>query len=635
MIEREAFQEIDYRRMFGPLAKWVAQIDERRADPRARLARVPGRDLADGPGRSCSRCPRTCSSSEADVADARPTRRSQAAPAAADSSSVRDAARAARAPARGRRRPPWSARGARGAARPGARRAASRSPRRGAARTTSTTTSPRYAGHVGLGADPRLAERVRDADVLLVIGARLGEIETGGLHAARRARAAAGADPRPSRPGRARAGVRAGARDHRRHAAFAEALARARAARRGPRGPSSTLARADVPRRPRAPRACPGDGRHGRGDGRLRRAPAAPTRSSRAVRATSPSGRTASTSSGGTARSSRRRAARWDTGFPPRSPRSSSHPERDVVCLAGDGDFLMTGAGARDRACRTSCAVVVLVVDNGMYGTIRMHQERRYPGRVCGTDLVESRLRALARAFGALRGARRADRGRPRGARARARRGTAGGAPAAGRPRGADAAADALGDPGRGGRLKRARRARRPAETLEAARRHPGHRRLRATQSNRGGADGEVVCEHRARRVRGRRLGSDPGLQRPRHVARRDGRDQRDRGREGRRPGRRDPQLHAHATGRTSASSFSRTRTSSARTPTTSRRRRSTSTTTQSTIRVTPVTDGGTSFVEWWTTFDCDRDKQAHWVEFFANAVFQGGLDALKAHFAG
>jgi hypothetical protein len=55
----------------------------------------------------------------------------------------------------------------------------------------------------------------------------------------------------------------------------------------------------------------------------------------------------------------------------------------------------------------------------------------------------------------------------------------------------------------------------------------------------------------------------------------------------------------------------------------------------QSTIRVTPVTDGGTSFVEWWTTFDCDRDKQAHWVEFFANAVFQGGLDALKSHFAG
>ena len=52
------------------------------------------------------------------------------------------------------------------------------------------------------------------------------------------------------------------------------------------------------------------------------------------------------------------------------------------------------------------------------------------------------------------------------------------------------------------------------------------------------------------------------------------------------------------------------------------------------TIRVTPVTDGGGSFVEWWTTFDCDRDQQAHWTDFFASQVFQGGFDALKAHFA-
>jgi Polyketide cyclase / dehydrase and lipid transport len=51
------------------------------------------------------------------------------------------------------------------------------------------------------------------------------------------------------------------------------------------------------------------------------------------------------------------------------------------------------------------------------------------------------------------------------------------------------------------------------------------------------------------------------------------------------------------------------------------------------TIRVTPVTDGGGSFVEWWTTFDCNRDEQAHWTGFFANEVFQGGFNALKAHF--
>jgi hypothetical protein len=50
-------------------------------------------------------------------------------------------------------------------------------------------------------------------------------------------------------------------------------------------------------------------------------------------------------------------------------------------------------------------------------------------------------------------------------------------------------------------------------------------------------------------------------------------------------------------------------------------------------LRVTPVTDGGGSFVEWWTTFDCNRDEQEHWTGFFANEVFQGGFDSLKAHF--
>lgn len=50
------------------------------------------------------------------------------------------------------------------------------------------------------------------------------------------------------------------------------------------------------------------------------------------------------------------------------------------------------------------------------------------------------------------------------------------------------------------------------------------------------------------------------------------------------------------------------------------------------TIRVTPVTDGDKAFVEWWTTFDCDVAKSADWIKVFAKDVFQGGLDALKAH---
>ncbi len=50
-------------------------------------------------------------------------------------------------------------------------------------------------------------------------------------------------------------------------------------------------------------------------------------------------------------------------------------------------------------------------------------------------------------------------------------------------------------------------------------------------------------------------------------------------------------------------------------------------------LRVTPVTDGGRSFVEWWTTFDCEPERMDEWVETFAGAVFKSGLDALKARF--
>ena len=73
-------------------------------------------------------------------------------------------------------------------------------------------------------------------------------------------------------------------------------------------------------------------------------------------------------------------------GFPAAVAAKAAHPERDVVCVAGDGDFLMTGQELA-TAVQHGLGVVVLVVDNGMYGTIRMHQERNYPGRVVATDL--------------------------------------------------------------------------------------------------------------------------------------------------------------------------------------------------------------------------------------------------------
>ena len=76
------------------------------------------------------------------------------------------------------------------------------------------------------------------------------------------------------------------------------------------------------------------------------------------------------------------------------------HPERVVVCFTGDGDFVMSSPELA-TAVQYDLPIVVLLVNNGMYATIRMHQERQFPGRVVGTDLENPDFPALARAYGA------------------------------------------------------------------------------------------------------------------------------------------------------------------------------------------------------------------------------------------
>jgi acetolactate synthase-1/2/3 large subunit len=76
------------------------------------------------------------------------------------------------------------------------------------------------------------------------------------------------------------------------------------------------------------------------------------------------------------------------------------YPQRTVVCFAGDGCFLMNGQELA-TAVQYQLAVIFIVVNNGMYGTIRMHQEREFPGRVHGTALVNPDFVALAKAYGA------------------------------------------------------------------------------------------------------------------------------------------------------------------------------------------------------------------------------------------
>jgi acetolactate synthase-1/2/3 large subunit len=87
-------------------------------------------------------------------------------------------------------------------------------------------------------------------------------------------------------------------------------------------------------------------------------------------------------------------------GIPAAIAARAVHPDRPAVCISGDGDFLMSGhelaAAVQERV-----PIIVVVVNNGMYGTIRMHQERNFPGRVIGTDLVNPDFVALGEAFGA------------------------------------------------------------------------------------------------------------------------------------------------------------------------------------------------------------------------------------------
>ncbi|HEY7945274.1 MAG TPA: thiamine pyrophosphate-dependent enzyme, partial [Casimicrobiaceae bacterium] len=87
-------------------------------------------------------------------------------------------------------------------------------------------------------------------------------------------------------------------------------------------------------------------------------------------------------------------------GVPAAIAAKAVHPERIVVSWNGDGCFLMNGQELATAA-QHRLNIVFIVVDNGMYGTIRMHQEKQYPARVYGTDLANPDFAALARAYGA------------------------------------------------------------------------------------------------------------------------------------------------------------------------------------------------------------------------------------------
>ncbi len=399
-IEREAFQEIDYRRMFGQMAKWVAQIDDAARVPefvnRAFATAMSGR-----PGPVVLALPEDMLVDVADAPDLAPAMRSEgaASPEAMESLSAMLAAA---------QRPMLMLGGG------GWTREASENFRMFAerfdlpvitsfrAKDRLDNAHPNYAGDMGIGADATLVKRMQECDLLIVAGPRLGEMTTGGY-----ARLAVprmepklvhvhpGAEElnRVYQPDLAiNAGVTSFSRallglQAPKNIVWREWRKAARTAYEafiqpvnppGAVNPSQIFAWLNA-RIGKDAIITNGAGNYAGWAHRFflqRQFPSqiAPT------------------------------SGAMGYGVPAAIAAKLVHPERPVVALAGDGCFLMNGQELA-TARQYNVPVVFLVFNNGMYGTIRMHQETHFPAREIATALVNPDFAALARAYG-LHGSR-------------------------------------------------------------------------------------------------------------------------------------------------------------------------------------------------------------------------------------
>ncbi len=394
-IDREAFQEVDYRAMFGGMAKWVAQVDRIDRLPeylhRAFQTATSGRS-----GPVVLALPENVLFGHATVADVGAARPVHASPSATDIAGLTELLAAARRPLVLLGGGGWSA-----GACEDMRRFIERNrlPVCCAFRFQDLFDNrhPNYVGDVGLGISAALAERIRSADVLLVIGARLGEATTSGytlvdvpqpqqtlihVHAGseelgRVYRAALPIHAGMAQIATALAEVSVDA------SAWADDVAGARDAYLQHSTPSPTTGALQMGEVMRwLDENLPDDAILTNGAGnytiwlhrffryRRFRSQLAPTSGSMGY------------------------------GVPAAIAARLVHPERPVISFSGDGCFLMTGQELA-TAVQQRLNIVFIVVNNNMYGTIRMHQEKHYPGRVVGTTLSNPDFVALAQAYGA------------------------------------------------------------------------------------------------------------------------------------------------------------------------------------------------------------------------------------------
>jgi len=393
MRGRGAFQEVDYAATFGGLAKWAVEIDAAGRIPEI-VARAFSEAASGRPGPVVVALPEdvlgapTTARAGPRVAIARPH------PAPADVEAIARRLAEARAPVILAGGGGWT-----DAGRAGLRRfaEAGRLPVIVGFRHQDLldNASPSYAGDAGLGKAPHVRALIAEADLILALGVRFGEILTDGytlLEVPRPAQAlihvqASAAElnriytadlPVVADPGRvAVALAELGIAPHPSGAAWAAHAAWSEALEAPPQPGALDLGR--VMRH--LAETLPDDAIVTNGAGNFAIWPNRHFPFTGARRLIAP------------------QAGAMGYGLPAGIAARIADPDRCVVAFTGDGDFQMT-CGELGCALQAGAAPIVLVVNNGSYGTIRMHQERDFPGRVHFTDIVNPDFVAIGRAYG-------------------------------------------------------------------------------------------------------------------------------------------------------------------------------------------------------------------------------------------
>ena len=395
MAEREAFQEVDYRRMFGEMTKWVAQIDNPARVPemvsRAFHVATSGR-----PGPVVLALPEDMQTERADAEDGQPYHTAHANPGAADMAKFRDMLSAAKKPLVMAGGGGWTQEACNDLAAFAEQNdlPVSVTFRR---QDLMDNRHPNYAGVIGLGINPKLKQRLDDCDLLISLGPQLGEIVSGGytyfdfpkpkqtfIHIS------AGVDEL-GKVYQADLGINSG---------MAEFCAAARdmVPVATPWKGAAETAHADYMAFSTPP-GMPGDVNYSEIVGWLSdNLPEDSLITNGAGNYTVWVHRFYRYKQYGTQLAPQSGAMGY--GVPSGVSAGVRHRDRVVVSFSGDGCFQMN-CQEIGTAVQQGVKVIFIVVNNGMYGTIRMHQETHYPKRKSGTDLVNPDFAALARAYGA------------------------------------------------------------------------------------------------------------------------------------------------------------------------------------------------------------------------------------------